>query len=78
MNKIINGTVKEFEIFCCCQETTLIQNAKENLKLNKYIALYSDTLKKLKNTEFKSKSVTKNIDLISSQHTISISAFKVI
>ena len=54
----------------------LMQNAKDILKLNKCVSNYSDTLKKLKNAEFKPKSTTKNVELTASQRAMSAFEFK--
>ena len=55
----------------------LAQKTKHILKLKKHVSSYSSALKKFKNTEFKPKSITKNIDLVTSKHAMSASAFEV-
>ena len=55
-----------------------MQTTKDILKLKKRVSSYSDTLKKLKNAEFKPKSITKNIELAASLHAMFTTEFKAV
>ena len=55
-----------------------MQNAKDILMLKKRVSNHSNTLKKLKITEFKPKFITKNIKLTASQHAMSASEVKAV